>query len=428
MRTLGAVSFLGFVFIVTGSGTDAIYADVATIEGTVKSVDAKKRTIEVETGSKTLTLDVSSKAKINVEGKDGSFDLLKPGQTVKLSYHDKLEIVLKIEADSIAHTPNDRTSPGKLRASLTELRKLSGHSGISWTVCFLPSGRTVASAGDTTVRLWDASPHARSSSHVVLSDRKNAGTGGLAASPDGSTLVASHSDGRITLWDVRSNPPVVKSELDDFNSGVPATAISPNGKWLAAGERKTGTVRLWDLSATQPGEAIRLEHENRRFWGVTFSPDSKTMAVGIENGIWFWDLTDSPPKRSFAYRNVKGQARSVRYAPDGRMFAFSDTELIRIVDATTLETVGTLKGHTTYVISLEFSPDGLVLLSGGYDHTIRLWNPVTMKQLVEQQVGDDGKQSTVEGVAFSPDGKLAASCGDDKIVRLWRVGHNLRRN
>ncbi len=72
-------------------------AEVITIDGTIKSVDAAKRTITVETEGEEKTLDVSSKAKISVEGKDANLDSLKPSQKVKLSYHDELEIVLKIE-------------------------------------------------------------------------------------------------------------------------------------------------------------------------------------------------------------------------------------------------------------------------------------------------------------------------------------------
>jgi hypothetical protein len=115
MRTLGAVSFLAFVFIVSGLGMNATYADVVTIDGTVKAVDAKTRTITVETGSKTLTLDVSSKAKISVEGKEASLDTLKPGETVKLSYHDKLEVVLKIAVAS--NRQGQPHSPSALEAT-----------------------------------------------------------------------------------------------------------------------------------------------------------------------------------------------------------------------------------------------------------------------------------------------------------------------
>jgi len=73
------------------------HAEVITIDSTIKSVDANKRTITVETEGEEKTLDVSSKAKVAIEGKDSTLDKLKAGQKVKLSYHDEVEIVLKIE-------------------------------------------------------------------------------------------------------------------------------------------------------------------------------------------------------------------------------------------------------------------------------------------------------------------------------------------
>jgi len=81
------------------------HAEVITIEGTIKSVDTAKRTITVETEGEEKTLDVSSKVKVSVEGKDAKLDKLKAGQKVKLSYHDELEIVVKIEV--IPSNPTD---------------------------------------------------------------------------------------------------------------------------------------------------------------------------------------------------------------------------------------------------------------------------------------------------------------------------------
>jgi len=80
---------------------NAVQAAVITIEGTVKSVDAKKRTISVKTKTKTLDLDVSRKAKVSVKGKTAKLDSLKVGQAVKLDYHDGLEIVLKIDVSPV---------------------------------------------------------------------------------------------------------------------------------------------------------------------------------------------------------------------------------------------------------------------------------------------------------------------------------------
>src|SRR4051812_11854056 len=93
--------FPSIIFIWLSAITNTtVHAEVINLEGTIKSVDAKRRTITLDTGSKTLTLDVSSKAKVSVGGKDSNLDLLKGGQKVSVSYHDKLEVVLKVEADS----------------------------------------------------------------------------------------------------------------------------------------------------------------------------------------------------------------------------------------------------------------------------------------------------------------------------------------
>jgi uncharacterized protein (TIGR03067 family) len=116
--------------------TASAHAEVVTIDGTIKAVDAKKRTITVESDSKTQSLDVSSKAKITVDGKDAGLESLKAGQKVSLSYHDKLEVVLKIEAEASGASggPNTVEHDMKLLTGdwLTVVEERNGH--------FLPKG------------------------------------------------------------------------------------------------------------------------------------------------------------------------------------------------------------------------------------------------------------------------------------------------
>jgi hypothetical protein len=48
--------------------------------------------------------------------------------------------------------------------------------------------------------------------------------------------------------------------------------------------------------------------------------------------------------------------------------------VIRLWDVATAAEVARLQGHTNYVFSLAFSPDGTTLASGSGDFTIRLWD------------------------------------------------------
>ena len=97
-----------FMFTLLIANGTTVYAKVVTIEGKIKSVDAKKRTITVETDGKSKTLDLSKKVKVTEDGMDVDLDSLKAGQEATISYHDDLEVVSKIEvttADAGIPTP-----------------------------------------------------------------------------------------------------------------------------------------------------------------------------------------------------------------------------------------------------------------------------------------------------------------------------------
>ncbi|NMG18281.1 AAA-like domain-containing protein, partial [Brasilonema bromeliae] len=63
-----------------------------------------------------------------------------------------------------------------------------------------------------------------------------------------------------------------------------------------------------------------------------------------------------------------------------------------------------LEGHSSYVTSVVFSPDGKTLASGSRDNTVKLWNLNGQLQHTLK-----GHSSYVTSVVFSPDGKTLAS-------------------
>jgi WD40 repeat protein len=110
-----------------------------------------------------------------------------------------------------------------------------------------------------------------------------------------------------------------------------------------------------------------------------------------------------------------GEAFDLAISPDGKSIAVADSLGIWLYDAETLEPVRLLKGHTRDVLSVDWSPDGTKLVSGGDDFTVRVWDVASGKQIHVL----DYHKSKVVTVRWSPDGRWLASASEDQTLHIW---------
>lgn len=131
---------------------------------------------------------------------------------------------------------------------------------------------------------------------------------------------------------------------------------------------------------------------------TTGGPYNYIGVQGIQDNDTFQSLPVLYPDR---YHRVTCPALS----PDGSWVAAgyedSTEKFLYIWDVQTGEIRFAIEGHASNVTSVDISPDGKYLVSGGADGTVRLWNPNTGKMVRVIT----GFQDDIEWVQFSSDGR-----------------------
>ena len=72
-------------------------------------------------------------------------------------------------------------------------------------------------------------------------------------------------------------------------------------------------------------------------------------------------------------------------------------------------------GHTDYVNSAVYSPDGRSIVTASDDNTARIWDAVTGKLLHSLE----GHTSWVRSAVYSPDGRSIVTASLDNTARIW---------
>ena len=356
---------------------------------------------------------------------------------------------------------------------------------------FIPGGRLMTLGYDNTIRMWDAE------TGQELNLWRRASAMGPLLNLEAGKLLTMEDENTLGILDAQSGKALLT--LTDTSSKI--TTFTRDGGRIFTGH-DNGEIKLWDPATGRQIDALRghrgavthfiiasdrrgalqtmvtvIDRAMAQLWDLknrnlisTFSERDIQNLGYAPDAEWFWTLVDG---KTVIFRDMTtGRTRGAITEPNNVILIAGAQSLrgeqyfitggkdrtIKLYDLSSFRRRAIFAGHTEWVGTFNFSPDGNLLASGSSDRTIRLWDVATQRELAllkshtgaVKEVGfsADGKhlistsadsvklwdvaealtpdslighRGNVFSVAFSPDGRLLATASEDRTIKIWEV-------
>ena len=381
----------------------------------------KQATNEVESAGKKLA-DVEKEFK-KVEARPGI-----TGHELELARQAQQRAADKLaEAQSTQKTAE--TAQKKIETELEQQKKaaLAAEQPVR-ALAFSPDNLTLATLGD------DRRPHTWSAetgaAHEVYDRSAASHSRGPLAFVDASTLIAATDEDRVVAWD--TNPAwtleraIGSGDLDSpLTDRVNAVRFSPDGQTLATGSgesTRSGEIKLWDARDGKFLRELKNVHSDAVL-ALDFSPDGKHLASSsADRFVRVVELASGKVVKAF--EGHTSYVLSVAWKRDGRTLASAGADnVIKVWDFVTGERRKNIEGAGKEVTAIAFvgATDQAVAASG--DQQVRL-----MRENGEKVRGFEGAGDFMNSVAVSPDGGIVVAGGHDGTLRVWNGKNGERLN
>lgn len=287
----------------------------------------------------------------------------------------------------------------------TEVAQLPGHTAMIWALAVSADGKLLAS-GATDILIWDLA----TLQVIKTLEGHTKRVSSLQFSPDWQYLVSASTDTTIAIWPLYNK--ASHRILSGHTGWVKAMMISPDQKCIYSGGEDS-TFRIWafprdieDISVTEVSQKV-----NR----LDISCDGRYLITSNETTIKIVDINNNYSSSELDFDMLPTQ-KSIIYKNASSVIIPTNLS-VSIYDILTEETHQSPELHTNSITCVAMSASGNLLLTGGKDSKIGIWELPSFKQSYILR----GHQNEITALGITFDGTKLISADTDYKIRVWNI-------
>ena len=329
-----------------------------------------------------------------------------------------LSEVLHVEFDSfgkrILSTSADNTAIIWNSTTGEKLHTLVAHTDEVVSGRFNSNGTLVATVSrDATARVWRVDD---GTLVATLRGHKKTLTF-VEWHPNNDILVTASRDNSVRVWD--TDQWNLRLSLP-HSSDVVVADLHPNGHRIATGTWD-GDVHEWDL--TNGDLQYSKSVAGIKVTDVSYSHDGTRIAASARLTAWLWDSLSPENYSSYRFHQKESdtalqEVKVVDFSPDGLSLLTGNGDgFARVIDSESGKLKYSTEKHTGKITTALYNPQGDMFLTASEDGTVNLWESSTGSLLRKFR----GHLGSITSAAFSPMGARIVTGSEDGSIRIWTV-------
>uniref|UniRef100_A0A7N0ZS41 WD repeat-containing protein 48 n=1 Tax=Kalanchoe fedtschenkoi TaxID=63787 RepID=A0A7N0ZS41_KALFE len=242
--------------------------------------------------------------------------------------------------------------------------------------------------------------------------------------PDGPNYLFSGSrDGTLKRWEISEDVATCSATFESHVDWV-NDAVLVGGDTLVSCSSDT-TLKTWNCLADGICTKTLLQHSDYVTCLAAAENNSKIVASGGLGGeVFIWDLEAAlapvsklnDPAESDGLNRINGSANTL---PSTSLRTISSNNNISPHPPQAQGYVPVAaKGHKESVYAMALNDTGTILVSGGTEKVVRVWDPRSGAKTMKLR----GHTDNIRALLLDPTGRFCLSGSSDSMIRLWDLG------